>query len=89
MRKRLRRRRALNNRLATAEVLYFLPDHPHILQSYIWQFADVSPSFPRLMKFLDYWEETLEGKIHSVQLAHASLLRPAELKHADGSWTLH
>lgn len=89
MRKRFRRHRILNNRLATAEIIYHLPDHPHILQSYVWQFADIAPSFPRLMKFLKYWEETLEGKIHSVQLGHASFAKPAELRHADGGWFVH
>jgi uncharacterized protein Usg len=74
-------------RLATAEIIYFLPDFPSILQSYVWQFSDVSPNFPRLMKFLTYWETTLEGRIYSVQISHAGLSEPAALRNACGFWT--
>ena len=34
--------------LTTAEILYRLPDHPSLLQSFIWQDYDVHPRFPRL-----------------------------------------
>ena len=29
--------------LTTAEILYKMPDHPSLLQSYIWQDYDLSP----------------------------------------------
>ena len=38
--------------LTTAEILYHLPDHPSLLQSFIWQEYDVHPLFPRLQEFL-------------------------------------
>jgi uncharacterized protein Usg len=41
-------------RLTTAEILYRLPDHPHLLQSFIWQQFDLAPDFPVLRKFLDF-----------------------------------
>ena len=63
-------------RLTTAEILYRLPDHPVILQTYIWQRVDLAPGFPELEKFLDFWERELEGKLHSVRIATAALLRP-------------
>ena len=53
-------------RLTTAEILYHIPDHPHILQSYLWQELDLAPKFPVLHKFLTFWERELEGKLHSV-----------------------
>ena len=31
--------------LTTAEILYRLPDHPVLLQSYLWQEYDVAPDF--------------------------------------------
>ena len=34
--------------LTTAEILYRLPDHPSLLQSFVWQEYDVHPRFPRL-----------------------------------------
>ena len=50
-------------RLTTAEILYRLPDHPEILQSYIWQDLDLAPGFPVLQKFLDFWHRELDGKV--------------------------
>ena len=41
-------------RLTTAEILYRLPDHPSLLQSYVWQELDLLPDFPALKKFLDF-----------------------------------
>ena len=58
-------------RLTTAEILYHFPDHPSLLQTYIWQAIDLPPRFPRLNRFLDYWETSLDGKLHSVKVASA------------------
>jgi uncharacterized protein Usg len=65
-------------RLTTAEILYHLPDHPSLLQSYIWQELDLAPQFPVLRKFLAFWSHNLEGKLHSVRVGSASLITPAE-----------
>jgi len=70
-------------RLTTAEVLYHLPDHPGLLQSFLWQPSDAAPDYPRLMAFLDFWRREIEGVIHSVRVAHAGLIRPAEWRGAD------
>jgi len=75
-------------RLTTAEILYHLPDHPKLLQSYIWQELDIAPKYPRLVKFLDFWEASIEGKLHSVRVASRGIIAPAELKAA-GEFTLH
>lgn len=32
-------------RLTTAEILYRLPDHPRLLQTYVWQELDLLPDF--------------------------------------------
>jgi len=40
--------------LTTAEILYRLPDHPALLQSFIWQDYDLHPRFPKLTSFLDF-----------------------------------
>ncbi|HIF11421.1 MAG TPA: hypothetical protein EYQ81_17315 [Sneathiellales bacterium] len=42
-------------RLTLAEILYHLPDHPSLLQSFIWQHLDIAPKFPELNKFLGFW----------------------------------
>jgi len=76
-------------RLTTAEILYRLPDHPHLLQSFVWQELDIAPRFPMLRRFLDFWTHNLDGKLHSVKVAQAPLLAPARLSHAQISLSLH
>lgn len=66
--------------LTTAEILYRLPDHPSLLQAYIWQDYDLHPRFPKLAAFLDYWTANLEGKLFKVTVAHRGLVSPAEIK---------
>ena len=75
--------------LTTAEILYRLPDHPALLQSYIWQDYDEHPRFPKLRGFLDFWSGNLDGKLFSVRVAHNRLIRPAELKLIDGDFRLN
>ncbi len=68
-------------RLTTAEILYHLPDHPGVLQAYIWQDLDLAPSYPALHRFLDFWSRSLEGRLHSVRVASADLITPGECRH--------
>jgi len=75
--------------LTTAQILYRLPDHPSLLQTFVWQDYDLCPTFPALNKFLAFWLETLEGPLHSVTVAHSRLLRPAEIRSIDGEFRLH
>ena len=75
--------------LTTAEILYRMPDHPSLLQSYIWQDYDMHPRFPRLKTFLDFWSANLEGKLYKIVVAHKKLLGPAELKLVSGELLLH
>lgn len=72
-----------DHRLTTAEILYYFPDHPSLLQSYIWQELDVSPLFPVLRKFLTFWERELDGKLHSVEVTSCEFINPCEFRHVD------
>ncbi|MEZ5994120.1 MAG: aspartate-semialdehyde dehydrogenase [Hyphomonadaceae bacterium] len=69
-------------RLATAEVLYYMPDHPALLQSFVWQTLDLAPSYPRIHKFLNFWRAEIDAVIHSVRLASGETLAPAKLSAA-------
>ena len=75
--------------LTTAQILYRLPDHPSLLQTYVWQDYDLCPKFPVLHRFLAFWLETLEGPLHSVTVAHSRLIKPAEIRPVDGEFRLH
>ena len=76
-------------RLTTAEILYRLPDHPALLQTFIWQDLDIAPHYPVLHKFLDFWTREIEGSLHSVRVASASLTGPARIGHVSTSMQLH
>jgi uncharacterized protein Usg len=75
--------------LTTAQILYRRPDHPWLLQTFVWQNYDLFPKFPELMRFLAFWMEKLDGPLHSVQVAHCKLIKPAELKAINGEFRLH
>src|SRR5262245_12112435 len=47
--------------LTTAEILYRLPDYPRLLQSYVWQDFDLAPKFPKLLRFLNFWQGRSTG----------------------------
>jgi uncharacterized protein Usg len=75
-------------RLTTAEILYHFPDFPSLLQTYVWQEYDQSPDFPVLMKFLNFWERSLEGRLHSVKVTNVELIKPSELRIGKGEFYL-
>ncbi|WP_206931354.1 usg protein [Roseococcus thiosulfatophilus] len=76
-------------RVTTAEILYHMPDHPHVLQTFIWQKTDRAPEFPELTRFLDFWRREIEGPLHSVRVASAALIEPAQLRYSNGVFTIH
>jgi uncharacterized protein Usg len=75
--------------LATASILYHMPEHPKLLQSFVWQFYDVAPDYPRLLQFLDFWKAEIEGIIHSVEVAHRQLVSATEIRNARFYGRLH
>ena len=78
-----------NYRLTTAEIFYHYPDHPLLIQSYTWQELDLCPDFPILMKFLNFWERELDGRLHSVNVASCKVITPGELRNIDGEIKIH
>lgn len=76
-------------RLTLAEILYHMPDHPGLLQSFIWQDMDLAPDYPILRRFLDFWQRELDGKLHSVKVASNPLITPGDLRYTDADLLLH
>jgi len=77
-------------RLTTAEIIYRLPDHPLLLQTYIWQKFDIAPDFPELSRFLKFWRENLDGELHSVRVGQGrAQRRPLPLIILPESTTRH
>ena len=75
--------------LTTANILYRRSDHPWLLQSYVWQNYDLYPDFLQLQGFLEFWQKSLEGVMHSVTVAHSPLVKPVETQSSGGIFRLH
>ena len=76
-------------RLTTAEILYHMPDHPDLLQTFVWQQLDRVPDFPKLNGFLDYWRQEIEGRLHSVKIAYVGGIEPTDWKAPARIVTMH
>lgn len=78
-----------NYSLTTAEIVYHLPDMPHVLQSYIWQDYDIAPDFPVLHKFLHFWTHSLDGPLHSIVLEDRKIITAKDFYHYDGEYLIN
>ncbi|MGZ3273593.1 MAG: protein usg [Caulobacteraceae bacterium] len=76
-------------RLTTAEVLYYMPAHPALLQSFLWQTQDVAPDFPRIHRFLEFWRREIDAVIHSVTIGGVELIAPAKVRNVQYLGHLH
>ena len=76
-------------RLTTAEVLYYLPDHPSFLQTFIWQTQDLAPRYPRISRFLDFWRREIDAAIHSVRVGQLDHVGAGRWISADAFLKLH
>jgi len=72
-----------NFRLTTVEVIYRMPDYQSILQEFVWQTLDRPPEYPRIYKFLEYWEINIEAPIYSVKIADRPMISMHELRPVD------
>jgi uncharacterized protein Usg len=52
--------------VATVQVIYYIPDYLHIVNEFSWQTEDQTPEYPRIIKFLDYWDKNIDGPIKEV-----------------------
>jgi uncharacterized protein Usg len=72
--------------LTTAEFYYRMPDHPSVLNTFIWQDYDLAPDHERLFGFIEYWQVEIEGRLHSVRFTHRKLISPGEWRHQTGEF---
>ncbi|PWE34308.1 aspartate-semialdehyde dehydrogenase [Maritimibacter sp. 55A14] len=75
--------------LTTAEMIYRMPDYQHVLNSFLWQEYDLAPDYPKLFKFIEFWQEEIEGPLHSVRFTHRKLISPGEWRNVTGEISLH
>ncbi len=76
-------------KLTTVEILYYLPDYPEVLQTFIWQNLDHSPDFPCLHSFLLFWEKNIEGRLFSVKVSQGENSRSREIRLMKDEFIFH
>jgi uncharacterized protein Usg len=76
-------------RLTTTEVIYYLPDHPSLLQRFMWQTLDVAPDYPRVHQFLEFWRREIDAVIHSVNVSAVGEVRAPRVRIAGVISRLH
>jgi uncharacterized protein Usg len=57
--------------IVTVDILYWMPDYTNVLQEFVWQTSDIVPEYPRVHRFLNYWQENIEAVISEVRVADA------------------
>ena len=72
-----------NVRLIIVEVTYRMPDYLSLLQEFIWQTLDNPPEYPRVSRFLNYWDLYIEAPIHSVRIANKPIISYNQIKTVD------
>jgi uncharacterized protein Usg len=82
-------RRLRGERLTTAEVLFYMPDHPKLLQRFTWQTLDLAPDYPRVHRFLQFWRREIEAVIHSVTLSGEDIVQAPRIRIAGEVGRLH
>lgn len=75
--------------LTTAEIFYRLPDYRNVLNTFVWQHYDVAPDYPELFRFIEFWQDKIEGPLHSVRFTHRKLISPGAWQNVVGEFRLH
>ena len=67
--------------IVTVDILYWMPDYNNVLQEFVWQTSDIVPEYPRVHRFLNYWQENIEAVISEVRIADAETIEyiPADV----------
>lgn len=60
------------DKLVTIFVLYYMPDHVHLVNEFTWQTHDTIPQFPRSVKFIRFWHTDIDAIIKEAHLEHTT-----------------
>ncbi|MEM9583169.1 MAG: usg protein [Pseudomonadota bacterium] len=75
--------------LTTAEMYYRMPDYKNVLNTFVWQEYDLAPDYPKLFEFIEFWQGSLDGPLHSVSFVHRKMIAPGEWRNVTGEFHLH
>ena len=75
--------------LTTAELFYRSPDERNVINSFVWQDCDLAPDCPQVFKFIEFWQERIDGPLQSVRFTHRKLIGPGEWRNMVGEFRVH
>jgi uncharacterized protein Usg len=75
--------------LTTAELFYRIPDYRNVINSFVWQDYDLAPDYPQVFKVIEFWQEKVDGSLHSVRFTHRKLIGPGEWRNMVGEFRLN
>lgn len=75
--------------LTTAQMFYGMPDYPLVLNTFTWQDYDLAPDYPRLFKFIEFWQNEIEGPLRSVVFTHRKQVMPGQWRNVVGEFTIY
>ena len=72
--------------VASVQVVYYIPDYMNLVNEFIWQTEDQLPEYPRITRFLDYWDKNIDGPIKEVYIYDHE---EAEVRHVDRKYKIN
>jgi uncharacterized protein Usg len=75
--------------LTTVNIIYYMPDHSHLINEFLWQTMDIIPRYPRIHKFLNYWHKEINAVIKEVQISSNHTLKPRTFKSVDHFFSIN
>lgn len=58
-----------SKQLVTIDIFYYMPDHTHLIQEFLWQTEDMIPELHRTHRFLRYWHTNIDAVIQEILLS--------------------
>lgn len=75
--------------LLTAIFYYRMPDFQSVLNTFIWQEYDLAPDYPKLFDFIEFWQNEIEGPLHSVEFNFRKQISAGEWRNVRGEYPLN
>ncbi len=72
--------------VASVQVVYYIPDYMNLVNEFIWQTEDQLPEYPRITRFLDYWDKNIDGPIKEVYIYDHE---EAKVRHVDRKYKIN
>ena len=72
--------------VASVQVVYYIPDYMSLVNEFVWQTEDQLPEYPRITRFLNYWDKNIDGPIKEVYIYDHE---EAKVRHGDRKYKIN